>query len=337
MGVGGSCFMFHGMGTGQQRRSMAWPFDAESVWLASASNAGAGDGSAVAWCISDRPMAADNGGNAGVPMQNCRRRRRQGNGMACTSGPQRLSALYQYHNAPEVAPAHGLEYDDTIYPSSDKFPVIRESPVYDAKLGKHGFAGDNRPPRIIFGMKIRTFLLVALLMVLIIVGAAVGGAVGGQQLRENQAQQTAITNSPVTQTTSKGTATSTYSAPTPTYTPLNECPDSNNTEYTSQYASGSSGSVPEHARLKFTKYCNLSNPLSDDGAQRIAEAYVYSFSDCVEVCAGYNFWNDGANCTVAIYQPGGERPGNCWVGNAGSVQASDLNTTQGTDVAILHS
>ncbi|KXS97525.1 hypothetical protein AC578_4603 [Pseudocercospora eumusae] len=257
------------------------------------------------------------------------------------SGPQRLSALYQYHNAPEVAPAHGLEYDDTIYPSSDKFPVIRESPAYDGKLGKYGFGGDNRPPRIIFGMKIPTFLLVALIMILIVVGAAVGGAVGGQQLRENQAQQTAVytngTNSPVTLATSKSTPTSTFSAPTPTYTPINDCPDSNNTEYTSQFASGSSGSVPDHAGLKFTKYCDFSNPLSQDGAQRIAEAYVYSFSDCVEVCAAYNFWNDGGNCTVAIYQSSGGRPGNCWVGNAGDVQASDLNTTQGTDVAILHS
>ncbi|KAK4953426.1 hypothetical protein LTR66_013387, partial [Elasticomyces elasticus] len=41
--------------------------------------------------------------------------------------PQRLSALYQYHNAPEVAPAHGLEYDDTIYPSSDKYPVVHSN------------------------------------------------------------------------------------------------------------------------------------------------------------------------------------------------------------------
>lgn len=61
--------------------------------------------------------------------------------------------------------------------------------LYEGKLGgKYGFAGDNRPPRIIFGMKVRTFLVVASVMVLVIVGAAVGGAVGGQQLRENQAQ-----------------------------------------------------------------------------------------------------------------------------------------------------
>lgn len=100
--------------------------------------------------------------------------------------PQRMSALYQYHNAPEVAPAHGLEYDDNIYPSSDKYPVVRENGAYD-RLGRHGFADSNKPPRIIFGMKIKTFLVVALIMILIVVGAAVGGAVGGKQLRDDHA------------------------------------------------------------------------------------------------------------------------------------------------------
>jgi hypothetical protein len=98
-----------------------------------------------------------------------------------------MSALYQYHNAPEVAPAHGLEYDDNIYPSSDKYPVVRESP-YD-KQGRHAFDDDNRPPRIIFGMKLKTFFVVAMIMTLIVVGAAVGGAVGGQQLRSQHAQE----------------------------------------------------------------------------------------------------------------------------------------------------
>ena len=106
--------------------------------------------------------------------------------------PQRLSALYQYHNAPEVAFAHGLEHDDTVYPVSDKFPVVREGPPgFDSAstiryTGKHAFVNDNKPPRIIFGMKVKTFLIVAAVMVLIIVGAAVGGGVGGKNMRENQ-------------------------------------------------------------------------------------------------------------------------------------------------------
>ena len=99
--------------------------------------------------------------------------------------PTRLSALYQYHNAPEVAPVGGLEYDDTIYPHSDKFPVIREH-IFSRHhyTGKHAFEHDNNPPRIIFGMKVKTFLVVALIMVLVIVGAAVGGAVGGKNMHQ---------------------------------------------------------------------------------------------------------------------------------------------------------
>ena len=101
--------------------------------------------------------------------------------------PQRLSALYQYHNAPEVAPAHGLEYDETVRSAfSDKYPVIHNNKNYEPPHSGKVFDND-RPPRIIFGMKIRTFLLVATLMVLVIIGAAVGGAVGGKGGHENMA------------------------------------------------------------------------------------------------------------------------------------------------------
>jgi len=54
--------------------------------------------------------------------------------------------------------------------------------------GKHAYSDDNRPPRIVFGMKVPTFLIVAAVIVLIVVGAAVGGAVGGKSVRENQSQ-----------------------------------------------------------------------------------------------------------------------------------------------------
>lgn len=101
--------------------------------------------------------------------------------------PQRLSALYQYHNAPEVAPAHGLEYDDTIHSaSSDKYPVVHPRSYESTHIGK--VYDNDRPPRIIFGMKVRTFLMVAAVMAVVIVGAAVGGAVGGSR-RENHVQQ----------------------------------------------------------------------------------------------------------------------------------------------------
>ncbi|KAK4545595.1 hypothetical protein LTR36_002945 [Oleoguttula mirabilis] len=261
--------------------------------------------------------------------------------------PQRLSALYQYHNAPEVAPAHGLEYDDTVYPSSDKYPVIREAPSYDPSnyKGKHAFINDNRPPRIIFGMKVRTFLVVALVMALIIVGAAVGGAVGGKSMRENETQDgTQVSNlsnensTAASSTSSATSTTSTFAAATPTYTPLSDCPASNDTGYTSSYAqlsSTTSTSTSTTAGLTFTKYCAFAGPLSQSGAARITEAYVYSFSDCIEVCAGYNYYNAGSNCTVAVYEPAGDRPANCWVGQLDGVLVSALKAENGTDVALL--
>ncbi|KAK0846259.1 hypothetical protein LTS02_014967 [Friedmanniomyces endolithicus] len=248
--------------------------------------------------------------------------------------PQRLSALYQYHNAPEVAPAHGLEYDDTVYPSSDKYPVIREAPSYDPSnyKGKHSFQTDNRPPRIIFGMKVRTFLVVALVVTLITVGAAVGGAVGGKSMRENVPVFTGLNATSPTSTPTP--TTSAFSAPTPTYTPLSTC--QNHTSYSSLYALGSLGPVPATARLNYTLYCNLTNPLDQPSANKIAQAYTYSFSDCIEVCAGYNFWNAGSNCTVAAYQPTGRRPGNCWVGFADAVAVGSLAADPGMDVALLN-
>ena len=101
--------------------------------------------------------------------------------------PQRLSALYQYHNAPELAPVSGLEYDDTIHDaSSDKYPVVHHRHYESTIIGKV-YDTNDRPPRIIFGMKVRTFLLVAAIMLLLIVGAAVGGALGGAR-RENHVQ-----------------------------------------------------------------------------------------------------------------------------------------------------
>lgn len=92
--------------------------------------------------------------------------------------PQRLSGIYQYHNAPEVLPEHGLEYDDNTYPVSDKYPVTSMDDYPASFRAQQYRDNNNRPPRIIFGMKVRSFLLVAFVFVLIVVGAVVGGTVG---------------------------------------------------------------------------------------------------------------------------------------------------------------
>ncbi|EMC94766.1 hypothetical protein BAUCODRAFT_559168 [Baudoinia panamericana UAMH 10762] len=155
-------------------------------------------------------------------------------------------------------------------------------------------------------------------------------------LMEERSTPNSTASSSPSATTSAASTTSTFAAPTPTYTPISDCPASNNTGYTSTYAQGSAGSVPAGAALTFTKYCDLTNPLTQSGATRIAQAFVYSFSDCVEVCAGYNFNNAGGNCTIAVYRATGSRPSNCWVGStASSVSASSLGSDEGTDVALL--
>lgn len=66
-------------------------------------------------------------------------------------------------------------------------------PAYDPKWNSKGFSDDGRPPRIIFGMKVPTFLVVAAIMIMVIVGAAVGGAVGGSTIRNTNASSTPAT------------------------------------------------------------------------------------------------------------------------------------------------
>lgn len=137
-------------------------------------------------------------------------------------------------------------------------------------------------------------------------------------------------------TTSAPSSSTTFVAPTPTYTPLSDCPQSNDTTYSSTFLQGDSGDVPPGAGLTFTKYCDFESPLTTQtGALRTAEAFVYSFSDCIELCASSNFYDANSNCTVAVYQPDGTRPGNCWVGNAAGVSLGELDKQDGTDVAML--
>ncbi|KAI7633851.1 hypothetical protein KC319_g15857 [Hortaea werneckii] len=175
-------------------------------------------------------------------------------------------------------------------------------------------------------------------MVLIIIGAAVGGAVGGKHMRENQSIDTTAqvegNNETTSSTLAASTAASTYSAPTPTYTALSDCPQSNNTLYTSSYAgSGATG-------VDFTKYCDYTNPLAQKGATTQAQVFVYAFNDCIDLCAGLNS-NDGTastNCSVAVYMPNDNRPYNCAVGHhAADTSIRSLGADKGTNVAFVSS
>ena len=157
--------------------------------------------------------------------------------------------------------------------------------------------------------------------------------------------------------TATTTTSATFSAPTPTYAPLSDCPASNATTYTSAYAKGDSG-----RGFTFTKYCDYANPLSrrnagggSGSATRLAQAFVYSFSDCIDLCAGLNYnagssssssssTSDppGVNCSVAVYMLNEGRPYNCAVGHTTADLATDPDTAlaalgdePGTDVAFL--
>jgi hypothetical protein len=70
-------------------------------------------------------------------------------------------------------------------------------------------------------------------------------------------------------------------------------------------------------------------------APTLLEAFVYSLDDCIEVCASLNYRASDKNCTVAVYDVKGSRPGNCWAGSSEVVNVADLHEKDGMAVAIL--
>ncbi|GAM84332.1 hypothetical protein ANO11243_023260 [Dothideomycetidae sp. 11243] len=274
--------------------------------------------------------------------------------------PRRLSNLYQYHNAPEVAPAAGLEYDDNLHPWSDKYPVVNASNYSRYTPGsptaKEAQLVSHKPPLIIFGMKLRTFLVVFVIVVCVIIGASVGGALGrpkaatavnpqsyvcpalaGFMQAHSLVSSASTTLTPyetqTTQSTTTADATSTYAAPVPTYSVLNDCPQSNNTVFTASAASSSS-SIPSN----FIRHCGLASPLAEEGAKTLSQAFVYSFDDCIDVCAGMNYWGGNDTCNVAAFAFDASRPANCFVGFANiSKGPSAFAAQNGINVALLDS
>ena len=62
---------------------------------------------------------------------------------------------------------------------------------------------------------------------------------------------------------------------------------------------------------------------------------MYSFQDCIELCASLNFRTGNADCGFAAYEANGSRPGNCWVGKAEELSVDDLEEVDGMAVAII--
>lgn len=59
--------------------------------------------------------------------------------------------------------------------------------------------------------------------------------------------------------------------------------------------------------MRFTRICG-----ADEDTDNIGSAFVYSLDDCIEVCAGLNFWPGDRRCSSVTYRPTGSPPVNCW-------------------------
>ncbi|KAI4747626.1 hypothetical protein E4T50_02048 [Aureobasidium sp. EXF-12298] len=275
--------------------------------------------------------------------------------------PQRLSGVYQYHNAPEVLPEHGLEYDDNTYPVSDKYPVTSMDD-YHSSFNAQQYRDINKPPRIIFGMKMRSFLLVALVFVLIVVGAVVGGTVGrnasqaanaeamvtGQNLSSTSQPPTGVRTisasgaSPtIAKSASITTSASTTALSTPTFVPLSACPMANNTIFISTVSNTSSligsatNSTAPIAGPTYTRYCDANTPAD---FKPLTSGFVYTFDDCIEMCATYNTYSTSAGsatCNVAVYDVEQARPVNCMVGSTQNAATAGLGIDGGLAIALL--
>ena len=59
----------------------------------------------------------------------------------------------------------------------------------------------------------------------------------------------------------------------------------------------------------FTKYCGF-----DTIGATIAEAFVPSFNDCIDMCSNFNYrtGQEGATCFAVSFLVDGRRPGNCF-------------------------
>jgi hypothetical protein len=109
-----------------------------------------------------------------------------------------------------------------------------------------------------------------------------------------------------TSPSSPSSPTSQSTISTLTVSPTSDC--SNGSTYQSLFQNGLSS-----AGLNFTKLCSTEFSTLNTGS-----AYVYTFEDCIEVCAGLNFYNGDRNCVGVTYYAIGTRPANCWAHNMSS-------------------
>jgi len=160
------------------------------------------------------------------------------------------------------------------------------------------------PKRRIYGLTPTRFWILLAIICFFVIGASVGGSVGGT-LAVNKHKS---------------------------FVPTRDCTGpANGTKYTSLYTSGTSGQVYPSQGLHFTKLCSTDQR---SNVNNIAEAWVYTFEDCIELCASINFWSNSSICIGVAYKGDGlERPGNCWTHNATGTISHDSDST--IDAALL--
>jgi hypothetical protein len=107
--------------------------------------------------------------------------------------------------------------------------------------------------------------------------------------------------------------------------PTSDCAGSNGTTYSSLFLDGASGVVPPSAGLTFIKQCGI-----EQYGFILAQAYVFTFEACIELCAALNFLNHNKNCLGVTYMVTGIMPGNCWARNV-----STANVNAEFDSAVL--
>ncbi|PVH78225.1 hypothetical protein DL98DRAFT_516892 [Cadophora sp. DSE1049] len=189
-------------------------------------------------------------------------------------------------------------------------------------------------------MRASKFWLILAFCCALVIAATVGGAVGGSlaarkdrgSSSESAANSSSATAegasttpsaSPSTTSTSSTSTSTSFPTASPTTFPAPSKDCQNGTTYNSLFLTGENGSPPPGAGLKFTRLCGQNADINNIGS-----AFVYSLDDCIEICAGINFWPGDRRCTSVVYRPEGKgKPVNCWAANETllSGEASELH------------
>ena len=204
----------------------------------------------------------------------------------------------------------------------------------------------SQSSRRICGMRRSIAVVLFAILASIVVGAVVGGAVGGTQASSNpqSSPESAFTTSTTTPMQfSSSTTSAAPSTATPTSTNMGTvtCPQSNNTDYTTNSGTGN---------LTFRQLCDVDWPVGIRAASGSVNSLVedlsvvleYSLIECIVQCAVYSLNNRracmavtyGANITSAQTRGVG---GNCFLKSARGANPVADNSGQVESAFLIES